>query len=119
MGGHAHLVDFVHLQLEVGVDPVVGEDAAAGQEFAVLVERGPALPKNTGYKAYYCNYDYRGGWGAYQTYNLIVVAESAEKALEVCIGWGSFGETKEKNLWTIVEIQLNKPHTIYVSESSS
>jgi hypothetical protein len=36
--GHAEARDFVHLQLDVGVEHVVGEHAALGQEGAVLVQ---------------------------------------------------------------------------------
>ncbi|MEY3839648.1 MAG: hypothetical protein RIR08_381, partial [Pseudomonadota bacterium] len=38
MGGHAEPRDFLHLQIDVGVEQVVGEHAAAGEELAVLVE---------------------------------------------------------------------------------
>ena len=38
VGGHAEARDFLHLQLDVGVDVGVGEDAALGQEGAALVE---------------------------------------------------------------------------------
>ena len=38
MGRHAEARDFLHLQLDVGVDVGVGEHAALGQERAVLVQ---------------------------------------------------------------------------------
>src|SRR5262245_32240958 len=38
VGGHLEAFDLGHLELEVGVDHVVGEDAALLQEVAVLVE---------------------------------------------------------------------------------
>jgi hypothetical protein len=41
--GHANAVDFVHLQFDEGIDPVVGEDTALGQELAVLVQGSQGL----------------------------------------------------------------------------
>ena len=38
MRRHAEPRDFLHLQLDVGIDVGVGEDAALGQERAALVE---------------------------------------------------------------------------------
>ena len=43
VGRHADLVDFIHLQGDAGIDPVVGEDAAAGQELTILVQRGQSF----------------------------------------------------------------------------
>ena len=40
MGSHAGQVHFLHLQFDVGVDPLVGEHAATGQELAVCVQCG-------------------------------------------------------------------------------
>ena len=76
------------------------------------------LPKSSTLRAYHCKYDWHGGWGAYQTYDLIVVAESREKALEACMSYGSFNSTRDARYWEINEIPMHKPETIYVSESS-
>jgi hypothetical protein len=38
VGGHAEARDLLHLQRDVGVDHVVAEHAAAGQELAILVQ---------------------------------------------------------------------------------
>jgi hypothetical protein len=38
MRGHAQLRDLLHLERDVAVDDVVGEDAAGGQELAVLIQ---------------------------------------------------------------------------------
>jgi hypothetical protein len=39
MGRHAETLHVLHLQFDVGIDHAVGEDTAAGQEFAILVQR--------------------------------------------------------------------------------
>src|ERR1700709_2586863 len=39
MRGHAHALHVLHLEFDVGIDHAVAEHPAAGQEFAVLVQR--------------------------------------------------------------------------------
>ena len=43
MSRHAQALDVFALQLEVGIDHVVGEDAALGQELTIAVQRGQGL----------------------------------------------------------------------------
>ena len=39
MRGRAELGDLAHLQADVGVDEIIGEHAARGEELAIAVER--------------------------------------------------------------------------------
>src|SRR5574343_246795 len=43
VGRHANLVHFFHLQGQVGIDPVVGEDTTLGQEVTILVQGSQGL----------------------------------------------------------------------------
>ena len=40
MGCHANFVDFVHLQFEVGIDPLLRKNTATGQELVIRGKRG-------------------------------------------------------------------------------
>ena len=46
MGGHAETLHFFHLERDVGVDEIVAEHSAAGEEFTILVEIVQCLVKN-------------------------------------------------------------------------
>ena len=68
------------------------------------------------YKVWSCHYDYRGGWGAFQEYRCIVVAEIESKALGMALM--EFPDTCPED-WSAYEIDITKENVHFISSASS
>ena len=71
-------------------------------------------------KIWHCSYDWHGGWGAYQTYEIVCVAETKERAIELAMkSAGEFGSNK--NDWSAEEMfnNINEESAYYVSSRCS
>lgn len=67
-------------------------------------------------KVWHCSYDWNGGWGAYQQYECIVIAEIKDKALGMALM--HYADTIPSR-WEAVEIPTNKELVHHISSRSS
>lgn len=68
------------------------------------------------YKAWHCTYDWRGGWGAYEEIECVVIAEIKDKALGMALM--EYPETNAQD-WSATEIPLDKMGVHHISSRSS
>ena len=76
----------------------------------------PASGSAAGFKVWHASYSWHGGWGAYQEYEVIVVAESASRAHTWVVM--EYKDTAPE-CWTINEIPTDKDGTHHISERCS
>jgi hypothetical protein len=69
-------------------------------------------------KIFHVSYQWCGGWGAYQEYEFIVVAETADKAIGMAVQFNPNTETS-KEWWSATEIPTNTELVYRVSSASS
>ena len=67
-------------------------------------------------KVWHCSYNWRGGWGAYQEYECIVIAEIKDKALGMALM--QYPDTIPAD-WSAEEIPTDKELVYQVSERCS
>lgn len=67
-------------------------------------------------RVWQCSYSWSGGWGAFQDYEVVVVAEIESKAIGMAVQ--EFKETDPK-LWKAFEIPTDKEGVHFISERSS
>ena len=67
------------------------------------------------YKVWHCRYDWSGGWGAYQEYQCVVIAEIESKALGMALM--EYPDTSPQ-WWSAHEIPL-KEGVHHISSQSS
>lgn len=78
-----------------------------------LSEAGGSAPS---YKVWHAEYDWRGGWGAYEEKQCVVVAETKSAAL----GWVLMEHKDTDGAdWTITEIKTSEAGVTYISSRSS
>ncbi len=67
-------------------------------------------------KAWHASYSWRGGWGAFQEYEAVVIAETQSAAL----GWVlmTYPDTRGEN-WTFAPIGLDEAGVTMISQASS
>lgn len=67
-------------------------------------------------KLWHCQYRWYGGFGAYQFYDCISIADTSDKAIELAMGLCKFGEPKEN--WTAEEIPMENNTSIFISSET-
>lgn len=69
-------------------------------------------------KIWHCSYRWSGGWGAYQEYEYVCVAETKERAIELAMkDTVEFGKNIE--LWSATEVDASKENACYISSQCS
>jgi hypothetical protein len=71
---------------------------------------------NAQYKVWHCQYYWSGGWGAYQEYDVIAIAETKSRAHTWVVM--QYPDTEPKD-WSITEIPTDKDGTHYISSRCS
>ena len=69
-------------------------------------------------KVFHVSYHWSGGWGAYQEYEFIVVAETADKAIGMVVQ-SNPNTVASKDCWYATEIPTNAELVYGVSSASS
>jgi hypothetical protein len=68
------------------------------------------------YKVWHCNYSWYGGYGAYQEYDCVVIAEIESKALGMAL---MKYEDTVPDCWTATEIPIDKELVRHINERCS
>ena len=89
-----------------------------GYEFELAAWQLPILWYNTNMNIFHVSYRWSGGWGAYQEYEFIVVAETADKAIGMALQNNPRTEAS-KDCWSATEIPTNTELVYQVSSASS
>jgi len=67
------------------------------------------------FKVWHAQYSWRGGYGTFQEYDIIVIAETKERAHSWVVM--EYQKTSPKD-WEVTEIPTNKDGTYFISENS-
>lgn len=68
-------------------------------------------------KLWHCSYQWYGAFGAFQYYDCIAIADTAEKAIELAMSKCEFGKTKED--WSATEIPMENNTSHIISERTN